>query len=133
MGEQALPKMGEAMSDGLAALRVGHGERALVSGTGPIAQLAADALERLTGFPPSRVIPGPAEGTPGGREAPEVDVLVDTSGDAGWWVSVMSRVRRQGRVLLLLPPGERVIAFDFYDRVHRSSLTVLARRAPSFE
>lgn len=130
MTDAVLPYI-EAISMALSALEVRSGERALVSGDGQTALRAAEALERMTGLAVLRAMPGEAEGAIGSRQAPEVDVLVDTSGDADWWGLVLGRVRRQGRVLLLIPPGKQSVAFDFYSRVHRGSLTLLVRRVPA--
>jgi hypothetical protein len=44
---------------------------------------------------------------------------------------VLALVGRMGTVLLLVPPGPQVQPFDFYQRVHRGSFSMLTRRVPS--
>lgn len=127
MEDQGFLPQVEGITEGLLALGVRLGERAVVSGVSPTAQQAADALKRITGLTPWHVVPGRVESATA-QQVRDADVLVDASGDAIWWPVVMARLRRQGRVLLLIPAGEQVYAFDFYPYVHRSSLTVLVRR-----
>lgn len=124
-----------ATSGALADAGLAVGDRVLVSGGGLTARLAAQLVEVMTGLPPQTVA-RPREGQTGVRgTAPpgvgEWDVLVEASGDPGWWAEVLPLVRRMGRVVLLIPPGPQVHSFDFYARAHRGSLTLLARRVPA--
>ncbi len=103
------------------------GDRVCVSGSGPLARLTAQLAELCTGVPPTRAGDGP-EG--GAHDGAPCDLLVDASADPSLWAAVLPRVREQGRVLLLLPPGRQVYPYDFYPMVHRRSLSLLARRVP---
>ncbi len=125
-----LPFLGPIVA-GLAALGVGLGDRALVSGRGLTARLAAVAMEQMTERTPARLAP-PREGAAGGSGgAAEVDVLVDTTGDTAWWGHVLLQVGKEGRALLLIPPGPQIHSFDFLPRIHRGSLSLAVRRVPS--
>jgi threonine dehydrogenase-like Zn-dependent dehydrogenase len=63
--------------------------------------------------------------------ADTVDVLIDTTAAPALWAPLLARVRPEGRVALLTPPGAQVCRFDFYPGVHRRSLSLLARRVPT--
>lgn len=127
-------EIGDDLGDGLRRLGVGRADRVLVAGQGRIARQAVVTLQSFTDHPVSLVVPGD-RGAPhaGGRVHTEADVLVDASGDAASWRALLGRLRREGRALLLVPPGEQAFGFDFADRVHRSSLVVHVRRVGSLE
>jgi len=112
------------------------GDRVLVAGRGLTARLAAQLAEVRTGKPPHVFTRTHGSGDEDAfrslqKKASEFDVLIDTTADSAWWPRVLGLVGRMGRVLLLLPPGPQVHPFDFYQRVHRGSYSMLARRVPS--
>lgn len=149
----ALPDQGSLSSEAAAllpsvsavaaALRdaaIARDERVLVSGRGLTARLVAQVLKALHGQTPGTLTPkemGPeTRRGRGGRGGPgegggDADVVIDTTADAARWQMAMGSARRMGRVLLLIPPGEQLRSFDFYQRVHRGSLSLVSRRVPS--
>lgn len=121
---------------------VGFGDRVVISGEGLLGQLAAHVASLHTGASP-RVItrdesaslapsrPGTVDRTTDRERARDADVLIETTAEPQLWPSLLSLVRRTGRVVLVIPPGPYVHPFDFYRTIHKASLTMLVRRVPA--
>jgi hypothetical protein len=108
-------------------------DRVLISGEGLVSALVV-RIVRVGGGTARKVDPRGSmqDGTvAAARGDGDADVLIDTTADPRRWQRVLPRVRHEGRVVLLLPPGPRVLPFDFYPTVHRRSLSLVARRVPS--
>jgi hypothetical protein len=59
------------------------------------------------------------------------DVLVHEITDTASLQLSLSALGNNGRALLLVPPGRRLVTLDFYPHVHRSCLRLFARRVGS--
>lgn len=62
----------------------------------------------------------------GGGQLPEL--LIDTTAEPATWGPAISGVAHEGHVLLLLPERDAPADFNFYQGVHRRSLSVSAAR-----
>lgn len=121
---------------------VGFGDRVVISGEGLLGRLAAHVVSLHTGASP-RVLtpdesaalaasgPGTVDRTTDRERARDTDVLIETTAEPQLWPSLLSLVRRTGRVVLVIPPGPYVHPFDFYRTIHKGSLTMLVRRVPA--
>ncbi len=134
----ALAILEASLREALGTIGITPGERVLVSGRGLGAWLAerqaqvlsGGSVQRVSEVEPRRRGSARARGRAQSDEG-AFDVLVDASADSTQWAQVLPQVRRNGRVLLLLPPGEQVRTFDFYPRVHKGSCSLRACRWPS--
>lgn len=124
----ALLPLFDSVVSALGDAGIAQGDRVLISGRGLAARLVEQVAEIHTGSAPHTLLRGDP---PNRREDFSFDILIDTTADSSWWPRVLSLVREQGRVLLLLPPGPQVHPLDFYPAIHRRSLRLLARRVPS--
>ena len=134
--EDVLAILDASLRHALATIGIAPGERVAVSGQGLGARLAEGCARALGGSVDLLSDKEPPRGggsIRGKGQADEgvFDLLVDLSADSTRWSQLLPRVRRNGRVLLLLPPGEQVRTFDFYPRVHKASCTLRACRWPS--
>lgn len=132
---QTLLPIFSAVLGALRDVRIEPGDRVMVCGGGLIARVAGRLAQISSGMPPWLFYgpqgPDRSEGRNDPASLDAVDVLIDTTAAPALWAPALERVRREGRVLLLTPPGVHACRFDFYPGVHRRSLSLLARRVPA--
>jgi threonine dehydrogenase-like Zn-dependent dehydrogenase len=107
--------------------RVERGERAVIVGSGALAELVGVAFSGagavVTMLPRVEDVPALAAAT----------VAVDTTGDPEVILGLLERVAQMGRVVLLETTRGRTVDVDFYRAVHLRGLQVVGVAEPEAE